>query len=110
MEDKEYFNFVLGKLIPELNKTEKDKVDNSVLGLCGEAGEIADYFKKVKYQGHPFNKEKILEESGDVLFYLTLLLGLYGYTPTDARKFNINKLNERYMGSATVEESINRVK
>lgn len=110
MEDKEYFDFVVGKLNSELNKTEKDKLDNSILGLCGESGEIADYFKKVKFQGHTFNKEKVLDEAGDILFYLTLLLGLYGYTLTEARDYNIEKLNKRYKGSATVEESINRKK
>jgi NTP pyrophosphatase (non-canonical NTP hydrolase) len=108
MTNKEYFDFVLSKLNPEI-KTDKEKLLNSLLGLSGETGEIQDYFKKVMFQGQVFEKEHVLNECGDILFYLTLLLGLYGYDLQDAIDNNIDKLNKRYKNSFTVEESLNRV-
>lgn len=53
-----------------------DRLDNGVLGLIGESGEIADLLKKWKYQstpGTPLPREKFLEELGDVLWYIAEL-------------------------------------
>ena len=44
---------------------------NAALGLTGEAGEVADEVKKCMYQGHPWQPSKIIEELGDVLWYVT---------------------------------------
>lgn len=53
-----------------------NKVDNGVLGLIGESGELVDVIKKYKYQSGE-NPElparKIADELGDVLWYLTEL-------------------------------------
>ena len=49
-----------------------DRIDNAVMGLLGETGEIADLLKKYKYQslpGTPPPYAKITEELGDVLWY-----------------------------------------
>ena len=53
-----------------------DKMDNGVLGLIGESGEIVDLLKKHKYQSTPgteFPYKKALEELGDVLWYIAEL-------------------------------------
>ena len=49
---------------------------NAALGLTGEAGEVADEVKKCMYQGHPWQPSKIIEELGDVLWYVTLMAEL----------------------------------
>ena len=36
------------------------------LGLCGEAGEVAEQVKKHYFHGHPLNKAHMIEELGDV--------------------------------------------
>jgi len=54
------------------------------LGLVGEAGEVADLIKKVEGHGHPANREKLIKELGDVLWYVAVLhhaLGLKGREP-----------------------------
>lgn len=43
------------------------------LGLVGEAGEVADLIKKVEGHGHPANREKLIKELGDVLWYVAVL-------------------------------------
>ena len=45
---------------------------NAILGLMGEMGELADLFKKFWYHDHPENREHVLKESGDILWYLAL--------------------------------------
>ena len=49
------------------NKTlsTRDHILNGVLGLCGEAGEVADSVKKAYMQGHVIDTEHIAEELGD---------------------------------------------
>ena len=47
-----------------------DKLDNGIMGLIGETGEIADLYKKWKYQSTPGTElpaKRLLEELGDVL-------------------------------------------
>lgn len=39
------------------------------LGLCGEAGEVADIVKKHLGHGHPLDRDKLIEELGDLLWY-----------------------------------------
>lgn len=51
------------------NLTTREHLVNGALGLCGEAGEVADLIKKHKMQGHALDVQKILEEVGDVLWY-----------------------------------------
>ena len=50
-----------------------DKVDNGMLGLIGETGELVDLLKKHEYQsepGTPFPIDAAIDELGDVLWYL----------------------------------------
>lgn len=37
-----------------------------ILGLCGEAGEIADYIKKVMFHNHDLRHEVLILELGDL--------------------------------------------
>ena len=53
-----------------------DRMDNAMLGLIGETGEIIDVFKKYIYQSSPETKlptEKFAEEIGDVMWYMAEL-------------------------------------
>lgn len=93
-----------------LNKDldEREVLINGVMGLCGESGEVIDIVKKHISQGHPLNKDKIIEELGDVMWYIAELATILNVTMEDIMKYNINKLSQRYEGGFTVEQSINR--
>jgi NTP pyrophosphatase (non-canonical NTP hydrolase) len=41
------------------------------LGLCGEAGEVADLVKKYRYHAHQLDRAHLFDELGDVLWSLT---------------------------------------
>lgn len=78
------------------------------LGIAGEAGEIADSIKKMLYQGHPIDLEKIAEEAGDVLWYLALLSETVDVPLSQIADRNLKKLRMRYPDGFDPTRSIRR--
>lgn len=85
-----------------------DLVTNGILGLNGEAGELADLLKKCLFQGHEFDYDKVIEELGDVLWYCAILAEGMCIDLEDVMKMNIDKLKKRYPEGFSSERSINR--
>lgn len=82
---------------------------NGVMGLNGEAGEVIDLVKKHLYQGHELDKDKLVDECGDVLWYLNLISNALNVDLEDIAIHNIKKLEIRYpKGYFTAEDSVNR--
>jgi NTP pyrophosphatase (non-canonical NTP hydrolase) len=68
------------------------------LGLNGEAGEVAEQVKKAIRNDGQINDERrarILDEMGDVLWYISRLASEFGATLSDVAEQNIGKLEER---------------
>jgi NTP pyrophosphatase (non-canonical NTP hydrolase) len=69
------------------------------LGLCGEAGEVAEKIKKIiRDKGGvytPEDKTEIVKELGDVLFYITALSQDLGFSLEDVAGMNVEKLMSR---------------
>lgn len=55
----------------------------AVLGLVGEAGEVADTIKKIIGHGHDFNRAAIKDELGDVLWYVAEEASAFGLDLAD---------------------------
>lgn len=81
---------------------------NGALGLCGESGEVADAIKKSLFQGHKLNKDKLIEELGDVAWYLAITSAAIGVDLETVFSKNIDKLKRRYPEGFTAYDSINR--
>ncbi len=79
-------------------EAKKEPLLNGVLGLTGEAGECADLYKKYLFQGHPFDKEKMVKELGDVLWYIAEVCKGLGVSLEEVAKTNLDKLYQRYHG------------
>ena len=76
---------------------------HAAAGAAGETGEIIDAVKKHWIYNKPLDRENILEECGDTMFYLQALLSECGYTLDDAIDHNIAKLSKRYPNGYTDE-------
>lgn len=76
--------------------TSWDKVRNGCYGLNGEAGECIDILKKTEFQGHAFDPMKMIDELGDVLWYVAQLATGLGMTLEYVAQHNVDKLLARY--------------
>lgn len=85
-----------------------DRILNGCMGLCGESGECMDTLKKHVMQKHPFGRDKMVEELGDVLWYCAELATGLGMGLEDIARANIEKLRKRYPEGFAPERSIHR--
>lgn len=67
-----------------------------VLGICGEAGELLDAIKKTVIYQKPLDDENVIEELGDLEFFLSGLRTALGIERADCLQANITKLEIRY--------------
>ena len=65
-----------------------------MIGLMNEAGEVGGAFKK-EIRDRVDNTDLIIDEMGDVLWYLTRLCDVYGLKISDLMLNNIDKLFQR---------------
>ena len=86
----------------------KEQLSNLVFGINGEIGEVTDLLKKHLFHGHDLSMQKLTEELGDTLWYLTNIASLYNIPMTIILEENIKKLEERYPEGCSEEKSINR--
>ena len=88
------------------------KMDTACSGIAGEAGEINDIWKKIKFHGKPWNeqnRQKMIDECGDMFWYLTHLMEVLNVEVEDVLKRNVEKLESRYPGGKfSIEASENR--
>lgn len=108
MKHSEYRESVLRTARTDLNKDKQ--LQNILLGIAGESGEILDCFKKQLFQDHPEDKTKIMNEVGDVLFYLYWLAENQGFTIEECMFSNKAKLEKRYPVTFSPTLSLNREK
>lgn len=73
-----------------------------------KAGEVADLIKKYLYQGHDLPCEKVVEELGDLMWYIALTADLIGRSMEDIMQANIDKLWYRYPEGFRAADSIHR--
>jgi len=78
------------------------------VGISDEAGEVLGQAKKAFFQGHPWKKDKVIEEVGDLLFYLNRFIHLHGVTLSECIEANVVKLNARYPNGWDPDKSLNR--
>lgn len=89
-------------------KDGQERVIHAAIGAAGEAGEILDAAKKMWVYGKPLDTDNILEEGGDILFYITALLTECGHSLEDAMYHNIAKLEKRYPKGFSQADAIAR--
>lgn len=88
-----YDKFVWQLLKPDTERMMKLHV---ALGICGEAGEFADAVKKSIIYGQPQNTENLIEELGDLLFYIQAAINVFRLDLEVIMQQNADKLAKRY--------------
>ena len=68
----------------------------TALGLAGEAGEGADTVKKAVFHQHGIDRDELIKELGDVLWYAAGLCTQLDIPMSDVMERNIDKLRKRY--------------
>ena len=106
MTGNEYQRLAMTTLNPELSK--KDVLINGVMGLCGESGEAINIVKKHLHQGHELDREKLIEELGDIAWYLAETAYALDIPLDDVLEQNIAKLRTRYPEGFDTERSVHR--
>lgn len=124
----EYSNFVLSvtadvskndelfkQRLAELSKKLKgrySRMDNSISGLAGEAGEVADIWKKIKYHNLDYDeeiREKLIKELGDICWYLISVADVLDVSIEEVINKNIAKLKARHAHGFSPEYMQNTV-
>lgn len=76
-----------------------DRLVCTALGLNGEAGEVAEKIKKVirdqAWEFRPEDRESVLRELGDVLWYLAVLADTLDLSLEEVARVNLEKLARR---------------
>lgn len=94
MEANEYQSIALETAIFD----KKNPIAYCILGLTGEAGEVANKYKKVLRGDKELTddlKFKIADELGDVMWYSAVLARELGFSFQEILDINIDKLKRR---------------
>jgi len=80
------------------------------VGISGEAGELLDAIKKYTIYGKPLDRENVVEELGDLEFYMEGLRAAFNISRSETLTANKHKLlGKRYAsGKYSDEQAITR--
>ena len=98
---KDYKSFIesLGALDRE--GANINRLTTSAVGISAEGGEFMEIVKKMVFQGKPWNadnREHLIIELGDVMWYVAQACMALGVSFDDVVATNVEKLKKRYPG------------
>lgn len=107
--DGSYINYptFVGTLAKDMGGHYADLMHMAV-GVAGEAGELLDALKKCWVYGKEMDRDNVIEELGDLEFYMQGLRLLIGASRDEVLQANYVKLKQRYGDSYTDEKAIDR--
>jgi NTP pyrophosphatase (non-canonical NTP hydrolase) len=69
---------------------------HAAVGVSGEAGELLDAVKKWIFYNKDVDRNNVVEELGDLEFYMEAIRSKMGISREETLKHNMEKLAERY--------------
>lgn len=82
---------------------------HGIIGISTEAGELLDQIKKHAFYGKTLDEKNLIEELGDLRFYMEVVMLRLGVTMQQIEEGNNAKLEKRYKGKEfSAEAAINR--
>lgn len=85
-----------------------NKLMHAAMGMVTESGEFIDALKRLTIYGKGLDHTHLIEEIGDVMWYVALVCRALGVSLEDVMDRNIDKLEKRYPGKFTSEQALNR--
>ena len=82
---------------------EPDMLINGGLGLAAEAGEVCNLIKKQAFQHQEIHRNALIDELGDVCWYIEILCHALNVSTEEVKIKNIEKLRKRYPEGAPNE-------
>ena len=80
-----------------------------VLGLAGETGEVVELVKKLTFHGRSFDRQRMVEELGDVRWYMEYLAACFDISMAEIEQENVKKLEARYPNGFVKTETDHQV-
>lgn len=96
-----------GESVKEQLTAESAHLLHMAVGVSGESGELLDAVKKHAVYTKPIDRENVIEELGDLEFYMEGLRQGLGITREETLDHNMSKLAERYNGYKYSNEAAN---
>lgn len=87
--------------------TYNDLEHHALHGMVGEIGEIHSIYQK-RYQGHAVDEGKLMDELGDLMWFVAEFAFAHDWTLDDVATMNIEKLKRRYPQGFEAERSVHR--
>lgn len=82
-------------IVSELTPADAELI-HMAMGVSGEAGELLDAIKKATIYRKPMDMENVIEELGDLEFFMERIRQMVGVTREQTIQANIEKLGKRY--------------
>ena len=106
---KDYNSFIDSLQLLDKQGSNINRLTTAAVGISAEGGEFMEIVKKMVFQGKPYNddnREHLIIELGDVLWYVAQACMALDVSFDDVIRGNVRKLEKRYPGgSFSVEKS-----
>ena len=97
-----------GKDVRESLSDNDAHIIHMIMGISGESGELLDAIKKSVIYRKPLDRENVVEELGDLEFYMEGLRQGLNISREETITHNVAKLTKRYGQKYSNEAAINR--
>ena len=104
---RDYYKAAKRTINPKL--TMLDFRNHALHGIAGECGEIHSLYQKT-YQGHELSKDRVMDELGDLCWFVMELCFAEGIDPQEMLEYNVDKLMKRFPDGFSAERSVHREK
>ena len=109
---KDFESFIDSLKLLDRKGSNINRLTTAAVGISAEGGEFMEIVKKIVFQGKPWdehNREHLIIELGDVLWYVAQACMALEVSVDDVVARNVEKLKKRYPGGEfNVYESENR--
>jgi NTP pyrophosphatase (non-canonical NTP hydrolase) len=94
--DEAYAHMVRALFKREGFNANSGAIMHAAIGIAGEAGELIDAVKKDWAYNNPLDRDNVIEELGDLEFYMEALRSELCITRAETLTANTKKLEKRY--------------